>query len=68
MEAAVIFYMNKTQVRMINFMPSVTYDPTIVKDLQSTPSKTSLQSFFNLQQSQQLLKTYYSNAHGAHLL
>jgi hypothetical protein len=49
-------------------MPSLTYDPTIVKDLQRTPSKTSLQSFFNLQQLQQLLKTYYTNAHGAHLL
>jgi hypothetical protein len=53
---------------MIDFMPSPTYDPTIVKDLQRTPSKTSLQSFFNLQQLQQLLKTYYSNVHGAHLL
>jgi hypothetical protein len=49
-------------------MPSLAYDPTIVKDLQRTPSKTSLQSFFNLQQLQQLLKTYYSNVHGAHLL
>jgi hypothetical protein len=54
--------------RTIDFMPSLTNDPTIVKDLQRTPSKTSLQSFFNLQQLQQLLKTYYSNAHGAHLL
>jgi hypothetical protein len=54
--------------RTIDFMPLLTNDPTIVKDLQRTPSKTSLQSFFTLQQLKQLLKTYYSNAHGAHLL
>jgi hypothetical protein len=54
--------------RTIDFMPLLTNDPTIVKDLQRTPSKTSLQSFFTLQQLKQLLKTYYSNAQGAHLL